>query len=531
VALFTALIPCLVLARTTLVSREAKELLEEQDMNLMREKREADSQDNAAVLFNLNPLDNMLPTDEARGAKAASVELNQFDQLEKLAKVVEGEEENKNEPRLEKSLLNTFPFNQHHDGDHHGDHGNHGDHHGHHGDHGDHVDHGERHGEHDGHHDSEYSSASLDRSASSAPLRDGQGSSAPLRNRLSNRVKNVVANQVRQQLGQPGFGFRQPSNSFQSRQGQSGSTFPFGSVANKFRNDEDEEQDGDGVGSGTGLNLDDTDVSFNIIGQAAAQDEDVKGGRKCIDKVMMVEVTEYDDVITCDHSYDKRCHTSYVTNYDSQQEEECEENFKKVCHINYEPLAYNETVEICRTPIVKDCDVPGETVCQTVYETECSTEQKVHEVEDDITSCRTELMTKCRDVTVGYVTKPECDEWPVERCTLERKLVKKYTPETACYKEPRELCAPRGCGFRNGTVECHDKVKTIVVDNPLETCEIEPQRTCKHVTKLVPRLVAAEECVDVPKEVCSRSKSNPRKIKKPVIKKWCYVPSKESGLE
>merc|ERR1719220_2463183 len=119
-ALFPALLPCLVLARTTLVSREAKELLEQQD---------TDSEDNAAVLFNLNPLDNMLSTDEARGAKAASVEL---DQLEQLAKVVEGEEE----PRLEKSLLNTFPFNQHHDGDHHGDHGSHGDHHGHHGDHG-----------------------------------------------------------------------------------------------------------------------------------------------------------------------------------------------------------------------------------------------------------------------------------------------------------------------------------------------------------------------------------------------------------
>ena len=26
----------------------------------------------------------------------------------------------------------------------------------------------------------------------------------------------------------------------------------------------------------------------------------------------------------------------------------------------------------------QDCDIPGETVCQTVYETECSTEQKVH---------------------------------------------------------------------------------------------------------------------------------------------------------
>jgi hypothetical protein len=80
-------------------------------------------------------------------------------------------------------------------------------------------------------------------------------------------------------------------------------------------------------------------------------------------------------------------------------------------------------------------------------------------------------------------------------------------------------------------VECHDKIKTIVVDNPLETCEIQPEKTCRHVTKLVPRLVAKEECVDVPKEVCSRSKTNPRRVKKPVIKKWCYVPSAESGLE
>merc|ERR1712106_899657 len=32
-------------------------------------------------------------------------------------------------------------------------------------------------------------------------------------------------------------------------------------------------------------------------------------GKKCIDKVEMVEETEYDDVVQCDHSYDKRCHT------------------------------------------------------------------------------------------------------------------------------------------------------------------------------------------------------------------------------
>ena len=31
--------------------------------------------------------------------------------------------------------------------------------------------------------------------------------------------------------------------------------------------------------------------------------------------------------------------------------------------------------------------------------------------------------------------------------------------------------------------------------------------------------------------MCTRSRSNPRKVKKPVVKKWCYTPSPESGLE
>ena len=44
------------------------------------------------------------------------------------------------------------------------------------------------------------------------------------------------------------------------------------------------------------------------------------------------------------------------------------------------------------------------------------------------------------------------------------------------------------------------------------------------------RLKPTDNCVDVPKEVCVRVRTNPRKIKRPVIKKWCYVPSKESGL-
>ena len=97
-------------------------------------------------------------------------------------------------------------------------------------------------------------------------------------------------------------------------------------------------------------------------------------------------------------------------------------------------------------------------------------------------------------------------------------------------------------------MECSDKVKTIVVDKPVEECALEPVKSCSQVTKLVPKLVPLQECVDVPKEVCARSQTNPRsglqflclreikylpsfrKKKRPIIKKWCYVPSKESGL-
>ena len=41
-----------------------------------------------------------------------------------------------------------------------------------------------------------------------------------------------------------------------------------------------------------------------------------------------MEETQYDEVVTCDHSYNRRCHTSYVTSYISTQQEECDENFR-----------------------------------------------------------------------------------------------------------------------------------------------------------------------------------------------------------
>jgi len=168
-------------------------------------------------------------------------------------------------------------------------------------------------------------------------------------------------------------------------------------------------------------------------------------GQKCIDKIEEVEEIEYDEVEECDHSYDRKCHTSYSTEFESQQEE-------------------------------------------------------------------------------------ECSKWPKEVCTVGRELKTKFNPVTKCEKVPQELCGPVGCGFVPGPEECHDDVRTVVTDVPSEVCDLQPQRKCAHVTKLVPKLTPVEECVDVPKEVCQRKKGNPRTVFKPVTKTWCYTPTEESGL-
>merc|ERR1712002_230674 len=263
------------------------------------------------------------------------------------------------------------------------------------------------------------------------------------------------------------------------------------------------------------------DVALDIGSIAAA-------GERCIDKVVMVEETEYDDVVTCKHSYSEKCHTTYTTDFEPQQEEECEENFVKNCFIEYKKVASDEKTQFCNTPLV--CEGEGPIECKTVYESQCETRYHEHEVEDDVVSCETIQEEKCEDVTQGYTTEQKCTKWPKQVCKSEKKIVKKYTPETECKKVPRELCGPSGCELKPGPEECFDKKETVVQEVPEETCNLEPQKQCKHVTKLVPLLKPTEECVDIPKEVCSRSRTNPRKVQKPVVKKWCYVPTAQSGL-
>eukprot|EP00092_Neocalanus_flemingeri_P050301 GFUD01058103.1.p1 GENE.GFUD01058103.1~~GFUD01058103.1.p1 ORF type:complete len:390 (-),score=108.11 GFUD01058103.1:103-1272(-) len=255
-----------------------------------------------------------------------------------------------------------------------------------------------------------------------------------------------------------------------------------------------------------------------------------RDGKKCIEKVEMVEETEYEDVVTCDHSYDRRCHTTYATTYVAQQVEECDEDYKKECFIQFDQVAVNETVTVCRRPLVKDCNEKGPEICLTKYESECWTVQEHKQVEDDVPHCETVYEELCTEQTDGYTATEVCDTWPKEVCSVSKKENGKVKPITSCRLVPTEICAPASCGVKEGEEECYDKTITLIEENPYETCTLDPQRQCKFVAELVPHIKPVELCADVPKEVCNRIKTNPRKVKKPVVKKWCYVPTLESGL-
>ena len=105
----------------------------------------------------------------------------------------------------------------------------------------------------------------------------------------------------------------------------------------------------------------DVDVSFPAVAAAGSGFD----GKRCINTAEMVEETGYDDVVQCNHSFGRRCHTTYTTNYESQQEEDCEENFRKNCFIGYSQTAQEVTVSVCRTTLVKDCEAVGPEVCST----------------------------------------------------------------------------------------------------------------------------------------------------------------------
>ena len=204
---------------------------------------------------------------------------------------------------------------------------------------------------------------------------------------------------------------------------------------------------------------------------------DPEVGKMCVTKEEEVASTERQRVLECNHKSVEKCHYTYVTQFKPSQEEVCEENFEKSCQITFKQQAYNETVRKCYRPTRKVCNGEGPEECRTVYESSCTTK---------------------------YVEKQPG----------------KFVGDTGCEKLPVEICGA-GCTFEEGEEECHDKVLTSVVDVPEEVCDLNPQKTCRFVTKLVPRLKPTHQCTIVPQQVCQLKFSSPKQVKKPLLTKWC----------
>merc|ERR1719422_1489527 len=86
------------------------------------------------------------------------------------------------------------------------------------------------------------------------------------------------------------------------------------------------------------------------------------------------------------------------------------------------------------------------------------------------------------------------------------------------------------CAMQQGDEVCRDEDKVQIQNVPQEECELQPEENCHAEAVLVPRLVPKPNCVKVPKEICVNTKSNPRRVKKPVVKQWCYNPKDLNDL-
>jgi len=323
-------------------------------------------------------------------------------------------------------------------------------------------------------------------------------------------------------------------------------------------------------------NLEQSSFRQNFVRQNdATEEEDTANNEaelgddeiRCIPKVMQVEETVYDKAIKCHHSYQEKCHMTYITDYRTISEEKCVTTYKKNCQIEFKAMPFNETVKVCHKPLQRTCsdDIEGPEICNTHYETSCETSYKSYEVEQDEPICTMEIEKKCEDVTIqlpedavngrlgrqddtaeggdateapeddgttqptnnggnSIIVDQKCEEWPVQKCTLEKRKVKKVHPETACNKIPKEVCAPNNCAMREGEEVCRDENRVQMQNVPEEECDIQPEEQCHMEATLVPRLVPKPNCVKVPKEVCVNT-VQPRVVKKPIIKEWCYRPS------
>ena len=176
--------------------------------------------------------------------------------------------------------------------------------------------------------------------------------------------------------------------------------------------------------------------STNFVEPKEITDEDIfedADGKRCVDKVEMVEDVEYDEVMEC-HLVDKEeCSSTVKTNYMSEEELECKETFKKNCRIEKDQVV--KTTSYCCTTLIKDCTgvdclySEGEEACQDKTQTVVEEAPRI--------VCTLEQALTCKNVTrmvpkLGpsencvLVTKEVCQKKEVNRRVVVKPVYRRW---------------------------------------------------------------------------------------------------------
>jgi len=244
-------------------------------------------------------------------------------------------------------------------------------------------------------------------------------------------------------------------------------------------------------------------------------------GRCCIMKEEQISTLKKDPILECTHKDVEQCHYTYVTQFRPTQQELCEETFEKQCSISFSQKATNDTVRKCYRPLVKVCGGQGNGGQGRGGQLDNYVDDQ-----EEYGGRRRRRKLRFKKDTGGGGNK-KCKTFFESSCTTRyvEKSPGKFVADTSCEKLPVELCG-QGCRMEPGQEDCHDKVVVSVVDVPEEVCDLNPLKTCRFATKLVPHLSPTHECTVVPKQVCVLKFNTPEEVQKPLITKWCLDPSK-----